>query len=203
MDGFDHMFADQDSGLDTMFADQEDGSLIDVVSGFDEAGNCVTDCPEFSENHQTSDDATPDDLKDEVGGEDTDNAPSGAEGTDSDPDIDLAAGEGASGGEFSCSGDPGVSDADEFYDSPDGAGTTPGEGPEQNPDPARIDDMMEAVMGEGGCGDCKQPKEGAEVVDDPEGDDISIDDIEEPVGESADEYEEGDADLIDMVSGEE
>lgn len=212
MDGFDSVFG-QDSEFDTAFADQEDGELIDTVAGFDEAGNCVTDCPEFSENHQTADDADPDDLKDQVGGEDTDNAPSDAEGTDADPVIDLVAGEAGKGGDdFGATGVSGSSDADDFYGSqdPDEPGTTPGEGPDQDPDPNRIEDMMEAVMGES-CGGSKSLKE-EDGDDGIGGEELSIDDLpddpdtEVPVGESGegddDGYEEGDADLIDMISGE-
>ncbi len=212
MEGFDSVFG-QDSEFDTLFADQEDGELIDTVAGFDESGNCVTDCPEFSEKHQTSDDATPDELKDEVGGEDTDNAPSGVEGTDSDPVLDLVAGEAGKGGdEFGCSGEGGVSDADKFFDSqdPEEPGTTPGEGPDQNPDPEHIEDMMEAVMGEG-CGSSGTETPKKEGADDIGGEEMTMDDLPDdddasstPVGESGngEEYEEGDADLIDMVSGE-
>lgn len=206
MDGFDSVFkgqTDSEVEFDTMFDREEDGNLIDLVNGTVHEDVDGVD-PEL---HQTDRDSTPDDLRDELGEDhDTDNAPKDAEGSDADPIVDLAMGEcGASD-----TGVPGKTDADDFYANTDAPGIDPGEGPKQNPNPEdtdgefdKIDEGFEGAqnfLDEGNCGSCKEGEGAAEGT---EGsltmDDLGDDDT--TVGESYEGYEEGDSDLIDMVSG--
>lgn len=224
MDNFDRVFdaeTTKELEMDQMF--EEDGDLIDTVCGFNESGECETD---FDELHQTDHTADPDDIRDEIPGDDTDNAPSGAEGTDSDPAIDLAMGECRD--DFSCNGVNGKSEADEMYedyDSEDPSATT-GEGSDVNMDPQDIDGEFdkiaeaakEAAMNESedeGLTDENETGEEELTGDDVQNTGISedmdatMDNIDkecgdggcDPVEEESHEYEEGDSDLVDLVSG--
>lgn len=97
MEEFDSLFADtmdDDVEFDSIFGSMEDGDLIDKVCGFTESGECETD---FDELHQTADNATPDDIDDEVVGDEELFGADDPEGTDDEPAIDLewAFGEGA------------------------------------------------------------------------------------------------------------
>lgn len=209
MDGFDSVFkgqTDSETEFDTMFDREEDGELIDLVAGLHEDVEGVD--PEL---HQTDRDSTPDDLKKELGEDhDTDNAPSGAEGSDEDPIIDLAMGEcGASD-----TGVPGKTDADDFYANTNAPGIDPGEGPKQNPNPEDTDGEFDKIdegfdgaqnfLDEGGCSNsCKEGEGSAEGAD---SGNMTMDDLEDgedsSVKESYDGYEEGDSDLVDVVSGQ-
>jgi hypothetical protein len=200
-----------DDEFDAMFGGEEDGSLIDNVCGFNEAGECETD---FDELHQTQGDADPDDIANDLRVDDeTDNAPKGAEGSDSDPVIDLAMGE---CGEFSDTGVKGSTEADDFYkdyNEPEDTSALTGEGPDVKMDNEDIEGEADKII-EAACGSTKEcsTKEGGETSDDDNDIDVnddmdsvmgSIDDDDQtPVGESGNGYEEGDSDLIDLVSGD-
>lgn len=208
---FDHAGEVEDE-FDAIFGGNEDGELIDACCGFNEAGECETD---FDELHQTEGDAEPDDFEDDLRVDDpTDNAPSGAEGTDSDPAIDLALGE---CDEFSDVGKPGKTDADDFYsdyNEPEKDSALTGEGRDVNMDNEDIegefDKIAEMACGgsyffEGSCReDGEESSEDLDVNDDMDSvmDGIDGGDSEDDsVDEAADDYEEGDSDLVDLVAG--
>lgn len=221
MNGFQSVF-DKAEGVeeefDTMFGSEEDGSLIDTVCGFNESGECETD---FDEIHQTQGDSDPDDMAHDLRVDDeTDNAPNGAEGTDTDPAIDLALGETADDS-FSANGVKGKTDADDFYagfNKPEETSATTGEGPDVHMDNQNIEDefekMVEAVTGQSDTDESED--EGQVKGDDYEESGLTIDENMDRVMEGldgeegeddqsikeSDEYEEGDADLIDLIAGE-
>jgi hypothetical protein len=98
--------AEDDLEFDTIF-DQED-SLIDTVCGCNEAGDPLTGV-EFDELHQTDDNATPDDIRDDLEGEDVKNGAPNPEGTKEEKPDDV-----------SVKGEVGKdSDADKFYGDED------------------------------------------------------------------------------------
>lgn len=215
---FDSIFnnsTSEEEEFDTVFGGNEDGELIDTCCGFNESGECETD---FDEIHQEPGDADRDDFENDLGVDDeTDNAPSGAEGTDSDPAIDLAMGETADK-EFGAVGVKGKTDADDFYDDynePEETSALTGEGPDVNMDHENIEDefdkMVEAVMNEAEDeGLTDEDDKGEESFDTDTSaleDDgatleamLNINDYDTLFNES-DEYEEGDSDLVDLVAG--
>ena len=74
--------------FDTIF-DQED-CLIDTVNGVNESGDPLTGT-DFEELHQTDDDATPEDIKDELGeGHDTKNGSPDPEGAEKEEQVDTS-----------------------------------------------------------------------------------------------------------------
>lgn len=223
MDGynFDSVFKGQtehEEEFDTIFDREEDGDLIDLVSGLHEDVEGV--CPEL---HQTDGSSTPDDIRDELGEDhDTDNAPEGAEGTDADPIADLAMGECGANDE----GVPGESEADDFYSKTDAPGIDPGEGPDQNPDPENtdkeFDNISEGFEGaqsffegtdEGSADNQNTNSEGDAGKNGDSDQSMTMDDLDnndsedstdnnDSVSESYEGYEEGDGDLVDLVSGQ-
>lgn len=105
MNNLDSVFSQQtesDLEFETVF-DKED-SLIDLVAGFTESGDPVTG-DEFATLHQTDDNATPDDLRDELQGNDTNDYKENPAGT-TDYDYDDNSVKGEIGKD---------SDADKFY----------------------------------------------------------------------------------------
>ena len=219
MEGFESVFhqtMEDEDAFDTIFASQEDGELIDAVCGFNEAGECETD---FDELHQTDDDVEPDDLEDELGkGHDTKNAPKGAEGTDTDPVIDLAMGEGCGDDLGSNQCPEKSSEADDFYK--DDQDDPIGDGPDVHVDDEHIGDEFEDLM-EAACGAVKESEDSDDAEKDDKKDDKDLeisddmdktmdsieddedDDKDQEAVKESDEYEEGDADLVDLVAGNE
>lgn len=90
--GFDSVFdksVKAEEEFETMFGAEEDNRLMEAV--LDEDG---TDLPDDEELHQTDDEATPDDIADELGeGHDTDNAPK-VDSADNTDIIDTVSGGG-------------------------------------------------------------------------------------------------------------
>ena len=90
--GFESVFdksIEAEDEFETMFGAEEDNRLMEAV--LDEDG---TDLPDEDELHQTDDNATVDDLEDELGeGHDTDNAPK-VDSADDEDIIDTASGGG-------------------------------------------------------------------------------------------------------------
>lgn len=211
---FDNATAEEEE-FDTIFGGNEDGELIDACCGFNESGECVTD---FDEIHQEPGDADREDFENDLRVDDeTDNAPSGAEGTDSDPAIDLAMGETA-GKEFSAVGVKGKTDSDDFYDDynePEEPSALTGEGPDVNMDNENIDDEFDKMVES--C--CKETEDEGLTDEDDKGEEsfdtdtsaleddgptleamLGITSDDTSINES-DEYEEGDSDLVDLVAG--
>lgn len=229
MDKFQSVFSgaeELEEEFDTIIDSEQDGSLVDAVCGFGESGECETD---FDELHQTQGDADVDDFEKDLRVDDeTDNAPKGAEGTDSDPAIDLALGETADD-EFSDTGVKGKTDADDFYNDynePEEVSATTGEGPDVNMDNQNIEDEFDKIAEAVTSGNIHESDQSdtdkSDSEDELEGKnpedkgltedmdsfmegldcDDECDKDDETVEEST-EYEEGDSDLVDMVAGNE
>lgn len=220
---FDSIFGSDDN-FDTVFGGSEDGSLIDMCCGVNESEINI----DFDDLHHEDDyNADPSDFEDELGPGHDSNAPRGAEGTDGDPAINLAMGE--AGSEFSCVGKKGMSDADRFYAGYDAEvpSSLPGEGPDVNMDPedtdGEFDKMVSSAVDKVGTktvdmnhegvedyfGDSIEYKFGINESDESDEEDSSSDEeFEEMCNRSSrgraffesDEYEEGDSDLVDLVS---
>ncbi len=208
---FDSVFG-SDVSFDTMFEGQDDGDLIDKVCGFNEAGGCDdTDVVnDFDDIHNQDWEGDADDLRGIVGKESK--KPSGAEGTDSDPAIDLALGEDNTGTDPFSTLDKGKyhnkSESDDFYKfwkDPDSH--TPssqlGDGPDVNMDDTNIEGEFDKI-----AESAEKAAMGVDMDMGSDYDDLGYDgdtgsgtddlDFNDSFSES-DQYEEGDADLIDLV----
>lgn len=222
MGDFESVFG-SDDGFDAIFGRQDDGSLIDMCCGMSESGFPDVDTSDFDDLHHEDDyNATPSDF-DDLGPDNDAFAPKGAEGTDSDPAINMAMGETADS-DFSANGKKGKTNADAFYAGYDSEvqSSMPGEGPDVNMDPEDIDNefdkMVNTAVNKVGTPTVDMEHESYEDYfgdifnegDCEEGEDCSNnsdDEFEEMVtnitneSKSNHEYEEGDSDLVDLVNG--
>ena len=182
--------------FDTIF-DQED-CLIDTVAGVNESGDPVTGCDDFEVMHQTADDATPKDIKDELGeGHDIDNGAPNPEGSEEAEVQDVSV-----KGEVDkpSEADKFIGDPEEDYqDAKDSA-----KGADASDVTATIDKAVEegmdidALLSEADGADADVERMANES--DPEEDQKDIDEVLSDEEDAANlDYEYSDEDLIDMA----
>lgn len=213
MDSVYSSYMNDELEFDTIF-DQDD-SLIDTVNGVNEAGEPLTGV-DFEELHQTDDNATPDDIRDELGeGHDTKDGSPDPEGAEKNEQTDN-----------SVKGEIGKdSDADKFYGDAEGEYQDNNDGPKpdensvtdtidkvvENEEPSEdIDNLLDPEEGEESVAEAAKGadsdvKDAVDDENDPENKDIDdiLDSDEEGESSVNLDYNLSDEDLIDMaISGD-
>ena len=132
---------DEELDFEAMF--DEDDELADTVEGVNEDGNSlIYEEDEFAELHQTDDEATPDDIRDELGPDhDEDFGAKDVEGTDEvDLDDDQEIKELEKNGESDADKELGLDKLDDEYQDGKADGTAP--------DADNVTDVVEKEIGE-------------------------------------------------------